>query len=194
MKQASKRLISFGIGIALIVAAFVIFFQLVQPAYQEAQGWKAKKIGQENLYNNQLSTQKQVNALLQAYQGSRAPQDLVNMALPQTKDEADLVNEISVLSARYSLAVQNISISNPGARTASGKPQAGAAGLVKPTGVINAQIRVAGNYGSLRSFLSALESNIRLTDITGLAVTPVGKPNQDFYTFDIGVAAYYQTP
>ena len=178
---------------ALIIGAFVVFFNLVQPAYQDAQTWKAKTMSQNNLYQNQKDVQKQVNALLQAYQGSSAPQDLVNQALPQVKDEADVVNELSVLASRYSVSVQNISISTPGARV-SGKPQTGAAGLVKPVGVMNIQARIAGSYGNLRSYLSSLESSIRIMDVTGLAVTPVGKPNQDFYTFDIGLAAYYQNP
>jgi hypothetical protein len=198
MKHATQRLLSLAIGIVLVIGALIFFFNLVQPAYGEAQALKAQKISQDNFFANQQDTLKQVQAVVAAYQGNANPQVLTNLALPPTKDEADLLNQVSVLSQKYQLAVQAITITTPGAkstRTQTGQPTtATAASLVKPIGVLNLQMRVSSSYANFRAFLTSLESNIRIMDVLGLVVTPVGKSNQDYYMFDLSVAAYYQNP
>ena len=65
--------------------------------------------------------------------------------------------------------------------------------LVKPVGVVNAQVRVTGPYASFKAFLANIETNIRVTDISSLVVTPIGQANQDFYGFDLTLATYYQS-
>ena len=196
MKHATQRLFSFAIGVVLIVAALIFFFNFVEPAYTAAQDLKAQKISQDNLYQNEQDTLKQVQAAVAAYQGNGNPQVLANLALPPDKDEANILNQISVLSQKYQLATQSVTITTPGAKTTktptrtSGTP----ASLTKPIGVLNVQLRVAGSYSNFRSFLTSLESNIRIMDVAGVVINPVGKSNQDYYTFDISVAAYYQNP
>lgn len=198
MKHATQRLISFAAAMILIVAALFIFFNLVEPAYQEAQILKAEKYSKDNFYANQQTIVKQVQATVAAYQGAGDPRARASLALPAVKDEADIVNQVNVLASRYQIAVQNISLSTPGAKSTQGKAQvtrgAATSTLVKPIGVLNLQIRAAGSYFNMKSFLQSLESNIRIMDIGSVAVTPVGKPNQDYYTFDIAVSSYYQNP
>ncbi len=194
MKHATQRLLSFAIGIVLIIGALIFFFNLVEPAYRDAQDLKAQKISQDNFFANQQNTLKQVQAVVAAYQGNGNPQTLANLALPPIKDDADVLNQISVLASKYQLAVQSVTVTTPGAKSARAQARPNAAALVKPVGVLNVQLRVAGSYANFKSFLSSLESNIRIMDVVGLVVTPVGKSNQDYYTFDISVSAYYQNP
>ncbi len=196
MKQASKRLFSFAVGVLMLFGALIIFFNLVQPAYQDAQALKAQKYSLDNFYQSEQATQKQVDAVVKAYSGSGSPQALADLALPPAKDEADVVNQLNILAAKYQLSIQNVSVSSPGAKTLSGRPVGNATttSLVKPIGVLNIQLRVTGSYSSFKLFLAGLESNIRIMDITGLAIAPVGKSNQDYYTYDVGIASYYQNP
>jgi hypothetical protein len=194
MKHATQRLFSFGIGIVLIVAALVLFFNFVQPAYSEAQALKAEKMSQDNFFLNQQNTLKQVQAAVAAYQGDGNPQTSANLALPSRKDEANVLNQVSVLSQNYQLAVQSITMTTPGAKATKAAKAGATASLTKPVGVMNMQLRAAGSYQNIKSFLSSLESNIRIMDVTGLVLTPVGKSNQDYYTLDVSVAAYYQNP
>lgn len=195
MKQATKRLASFAIGLIFVFGALIVFFNFVQPAYNAAQILKSEKLSRENLYATQQATQKQVDNIIKSYQGSSNPQALANLSFPPAKDEADVVEQINTLANTYKVAVQNITISSPGAKSLSTTGRGAATStLVKPIGVLNVQLRVASSYAGFRSFLSSLEYNIRIMDITSLAVSPVGKSNQDYYTFDIGLAAYYQNP
>jgi Tfp pilus assembly protein PilO len=197
MKHATQRLISFAIAVIVIVASLFIFFNLVEPAYGDAQTMKAEKFSKENFYANQQAIAKQVQATVSAYQGAGSPQALASLALPATKDEADLVNQVNVLAARYQIAVQNLTIATPGAKSVQGKQataKAATSTLVKPVGVLTLQIRAAGSYSAFKSFLQSLESNIRIMDIGSVNVSPVGKPNQDYYTFDISASSYYQNP
>lgn len=197
MKPASQRLISFAIAIVLIIAALVVFFDLVQPAYQSAQELKAEKISKQNFLDNQKATLSQVQDTIAAYQGSGNPQALASLALPAGKDESEIVHQIGVLASQYQLPIQSMTVSTPGAKSTQARSKnelSSSSSLVKPVGVLNIQIRLAGSYANFKSFLESLESNIRIMDIGGVAVTPVGKPNQDYYTYDLAVSSYYQNP
>lgn len=195
MKHSTARLISFTVAAIFLIATLVVFLRLVRPAYGEAQELKAQKLSRENFYKNQQTTLAEVKKIVAEYKGGGTPQAAVSLAFPQYKDEANVLNQIETMASRNNLAVQNITISTPGSRQTSAAKRPGATStLVKPIGVISVQLRIAGTYASMKSFISAIETNIRIMDITALSVTPVGRSNQDFYTFDINFDSYYQNP
>ena len=197
MKPSTKRLASFAAAFVMIIGSLVVFFDLVQPAYQQSQDLKGQILTKQNSLANQKSAALQIQNLLQQYHGEQSPQSAVSAALPLTNDQSELVHEIQALATANQLSVQSLAVSQPGAkpsvaagaRSVSASPSA----LVKPVGVLSAQIRVVGAYGAFKNFLANLETNIRLTDVQALVIAPVGKSNQDFYTFDLTASTYYQS-
>lgn len=197
MKPSTKRLLSFTLAILFLIGSLVVFFNLIQPAYRGSQAMKAEIYSKEVSLKNEKNAAQQVQSLLEQYRGNNNPRNAVSAALPPANNQAEVVHELQSLAALNQLAVQSLAVSQPGSKpvaTAASRAAAASstAALVKPVGVVTAQVRVAGPYASFKSFLAAVETNIRLTDIQALVVTPVGKPNQDFYTFDLTLSTYYQ--
>lgn len=194
MKHSTARLISFTVAAVFLIATVVVFLNLVRPAYEEAHELKGQKMSRENFYENQKTTLAAVKRIVEEYKGGGTPQAAVSLAFPQYKDEANVLNQLEAMAARNNLTIQNVSVSTPGARQSSARRGAASSTLVKPVGVISVQLRLAGTYPSMKSFISAIETNLRIMDITAMSVTPVGRSNQDFYTFDINFDTYYQNP
>ena len=48
MKQSSKRLVSVLFSFLFVVAAFVCFFDLVQPAYSSVEALRSQQLGEAN--------------------------------------------------------------------------------------------------------------------------------------------------
>jgi Tfp pilus assembly protein PilO len=195
MKHSTARLISFTAAMLFLVGAWIVFMNLVRPAYKEAQDLKAEKLSRENFYENQQTMLAQFQEIEKAYKGNGNPQTVVSLAFPQTKDEANLLNQLESMASRNNVAVQSITVSTPGARqTNSVRGATASSSLVRPIGVISVQARLTGTYASFKSFLSAAETNLRIIDITALSIAPVGKSSQDFYSFDVNFDSYYQNP
>lgn len=197
MKSSTRRLLSFVGAMLLLLGALLVFLNFLRPAYDRAQILKGEKISLENALANQEATIAQVRRIIEEYQGSQNPKDVVSLALPQTKNESELLRHIGVLAEKYGLSMQSVTVNTPGARTvarARGAATSTASGgsLVKPIGVLTVQMRLAGSYMAFKSFLSAIETNLRIMDAGGVAVQPLGRPNQDAYTFDLTVQSYYQ--
>jgi Tfp pilus assembly protein PilO len=187
MKPSTKRLASFTAAFVMIIGALVVFFNLIQPAYRESQETKGQILSKEIALKNEQNAATQVQNLIDQYRGDQSPQIAVSNALPPANDQSQVVYQLQALAGMNRLAVQSISASQPGAKPLS------KTSLVKPVGVISAQIRVAGSYANFKAFLTSIESNIRLTDVSSLVVSPIGQPNQDFYNFDLTLSTYYQS-
>ena len=199
MKTATKRLVSFTAAFLMVIATLAVFFNLIQPAYRESQDLKGRILSKEIALKNEQNAANQVKNLLEQYRGDQSPQIAVSNALPQENDQAQVVYQLQVLAAANRLSVQSIALSQPGSKplgqsASRAKSQSqDASVLVKPVGVVNAQVRVTGPYASFKAFLANIETNIRVTDISSLVVTPIGQANQDFYGFDLTLATYYQS-
>jgi Tfp pilus assembly protein PilO len=180
----------------MAIGALVVFFNLIQPAYRESQEIKGQILTKENALKNEQSAATQVQNLLDQYRGDQSPQIAVSSALPPENDQAQVVHQIQSLAGANRLGVQSVSVSQPAAKPlarTSGSAATQESSLVKPVGVISAQIRVTGSYANFKAFLASIETNIRVTDISSLVISPVGLPNQDFYNFDLILSTYYQS-
>jgi Tfp pilus assembly protein PilO len=171
----------------MVIGALVVFVSFIRPAYSDSQTLKAQIYSKRISLENEREAAAQVQNLLDQYRGEQSPQSVVSMALPPEDDQAEAIHQIQVLAAANQLGLQSVSVNRPGAKPLNQRS------LVKPVGVIGLQIRVAGSYANLKSFLQGLETNIRITDIQALVISPVGNADQDFYTFDLALAVYYQS-
>jgi hypothetical protein len=205
MKQSSKRLISIFGSLLLVVVALVVFFDVVQPEYGVIAQVKGQIAAENNLLQTESSTVGAAQKIIAAYKGQTGGQGTIDLAMPTTQDIAGGAAQIYGLAQNSGLAIQSLAISPPTVSQPSSPVAGGAsAATTKPVGTFSFQIAANGSYESLKNFLSGLETNIRIFDLKGLTVTPeqvtqgasggrnpVG--NQDFFTYNLTVATYYQT-
>jgi Tfp pilus assembly protein PilO len=197
MKHSTQRLLSLVLSAVFLVAALAVFMSFVRPSYKAAETIKSEKLSKENVLENQKKTVEQVQKIIQQYKGNTTLQTVASQALPPTKNESDAVYQLGRLAIKHQLGLQSVAVQNPGTRAtapaARGPRVATSTAILKPVGVLHVQARLTGTYASFRSFLSDIETNLRIMDVASISIAPVGRSNQDFYTFDITVAMYYQT-
>lgn len=202
MKSSTKQFASAILALFVLVAALILFFELVQPAYSDLSVLKGQLAGQKKMLDTENSTIGQVQKLITKYQNQVSAQEAVAMALPMGVNLSGAIAQIYGLAQANGIVIQNTGISVM-AQTAAATPTANVALnsgspnlLLRPTGTIALALTANGNYESLFNFLSGLESNLRLFDIKQVSIQggSAVKPGQDFFTYLITVNTYYQIP
>ncbi len=199
MKQSSKRFLSLVISAAFVVAALIVFFDLVQPIYGDLETLKGQQLSVEQNLANEKTVVSQIQGLLSQYESGGIPTSTLALALPSGPDVAGALAQVYGIAEASGIAIQSVNVSSPAARLQTAA--AAGAGL-KPMGSFSLQVAASGSYEALKNFLTELETNIRIFDVTSLAIQPVGGatgakgaiPTPDSFTYNIAVNTYYQLP
>lgn len=227
MKQDSKRLSSVLFAGFLLIAAILVYFELIVPAYTQLQADKGQDMSEKVLYNNEKQIVTQVQALLSSYQNQSAANQSVALALPVGQNTADAIAQVYGIATNAGLtiksmgiavqAVQATAVANSTVPTTGGQIANAAAGggsIVEPTGTVSLQVTGTGSYESFKTFLEGLETNIRIFDVTAVAIEPAldstiapivttkaqtvqtnaitETNNQDMFNYTLTVVTYYQ--
>jgi hypothetical protein len=206
MKQTTKRFLSMILGLVFLVASLIVYFEFIQPAYENAQTVKGELLSRQALLDSEKTVVKQVQNLISTYKGQGRVQEAVSAVFPTGDDLPGALAQIYGLAENSGLSVQSISISGvAAAQRASGSGSVGAqtsfgASLQKPVKTINFQAKLSGSYEDLKGFLAKLETNIRIFDVKNLGVQPLllsgqGKATSSvLYGYDLTATTYYQEP
>lgn len=184
------------IALAFVIGSFIIFFQLIRPAYEEAQVVRSEVISREIFVNDQQEAITQVEQLIQSYQSEVGVQNSVSQALPQEPDFAGALYQLNGIAMGNGLTLQSFTVSAPALSTT--RPVAtstalDSAALVLPIGSVTFQMKFSATYENIKAFLGNIENNVRLFDVQSVGVQPVGVGGQNLYTVDLAVMTYYQT-
>jgi Tfp pilus assembly protein PilO len=199
MKQSTKRLLSSALALIFIVAAFIIFFSLIKPAYENTQRLRGEETSRKLFVNEQQKIIEKIKKLISDYQGEKKIQEVASLVLPPNPEVAGALAQLNSLAKTNNLTLQGFSITIPSLQNitsnlSSSKEQSEIAAIIsKPVGLLNIQTRFSGSYEDFKTFLKQLETNIRILDISNLQMGQAGKPNQDLYGYDITVVTYYQS-
>lgn len=193
MRASTKRFISLLLSLLLAGLAVVAYVSFLNPVFDEVTALRGKISAESELLANQNAAVQKFKNLLDLYKDQyQALDKTLSSALPTKEDVPAVVNQIQALSRVSSLALQSVTFKYVALKP-SGKP--GAFTLVKPIGTLSITLQLAGSYENLKSFLRALETNIRVMDVSSLKIDSVRKgeavvPNLFLYTME--VATYYQ--
>ncbi|HUZ93046.1 MAG TPA: hypothetical protein VNG29_03575 [Candidatus Paceibacterota bacterium] len=213
MKQSTKRFASLLIGLLFLFAALIVYFELIAPAYQNAQSAKAQYLSQQSFLTSEEATIKKVQDLIANYQSQSQVQDAVSSALPLSPDIPGAITQITGVARQSALAVQTISVQAQGIQNVQSVAAAPAPGstvntaaanfagsLEKPIGTILLSVKMSGQYENIKQFISLLATNIRLFDPESVDIEPIAAAQgvgsstviQQNYNFTVNVATYYQ--
>jgi len=195
MQQTTKRFASMIIVLVFIVGAFVVFFEFIRPAYDDAQQVRSEVISREQFVTDQQEAIQQVQQLIASYQSQATVQDSVTKALPNAPDFAGALYQLNGIASGSGVGLQSLTVSAPTLSTS--KPTPGVSSdptaLVRPIGALTFQVKYAGRYEDVKTFLQNIENNVRLFDVQSINVQPAGtKGVTDFFTVDMSVVTYYQ--
>ena len=206
MKQETKRLYSLIIAAVIVIAAIVVYFEFIVPAYTNLETVKGQEESETTLYANETQIVKQGNQLLVTYQSDASSSQSIAVALPVGEDLSGALAQIYGIATNANVVIQNVGISAQavaaqGVGTGGQIANAAAAGsVIKPTGTVSFQIAGYGSYESFKSFLLGLETNIRIFNVTTISLQPAAAApatktqaaNPDVFNYTITVVTYYQ--
>ena len=204
MKQSSKRLISVLIALLFVVAAFIFFFDFVQPAYNDMKMLRSKQLGEENYITNQAILVKQVQTILTTYRNEAQGAANVDLAMPSGEDIAGALAQIQGIAVNNGITIGSIAVTPPAIQVQAKLAGAVASSstLMKPLGSFTFKLAASGSYENFKNFLSEIETNIRIFDVETVSLQPAAvtasaalraASSSDMFNYMITVATYYQT-
>ena len=113
MKQSSKRLVSVLFSFLFVVAAFVCFFDLVQPAYNDVETLRSKQLGEESYLASEMTLVKQAQTAISAYESESQGASSVGLAMPSGEDVAGALAQIQGIAANNDITIGNIAVTPP---------------------------------------------------------------------------------
>ena len=181
------------LGLVLIVAALMMYFQFISPAYDASQKVKSEQLGHSILLREEQAAIKKVQDLISVYQTQGEVQEALSLALPADEDVAGALAQVYGIAKNTGLQFQSASISLRG--TQAGSSGAARFSLQKPIGAISIVLQLSGSYEGFKEFLGLLENNLRIFDVGNITVSPGsaggGRP-PGLYGFNLSVTTYYQ--
>ncbi len=192
-------------ALVFIVAAFIFFFDLVQPTYGDMQALRSKQLGEADYLTNQTALIKQVQTVLNTYQNESQGAANVGLAMPSGEDIAGALAQIQGIASNNNIAIESIAVTPPAVQvrvTTAPAATSSSVGPLKPLGNFTFRIAASGSYESFKNLLSEIETNIRIFDVKAISLQPspsAAAPgakstlSRDAFSYTITVATYYQT-
>ena len=176
--------------LSLIVALGLVLWFLVWPAYQSALLARADSATWQKKLSDAKDAKQKLDELQQKYQTYQEQEDRILTAIPNGEDVPGLLVQLEALASQNGLVLNSLNFIYPntqsGARAAAaadstgGNAEAavasGASGSSLPTGVslLSVVLNLNGNYAALKNFLTAIENNLRLTDVYAISFEEAG--------------------
>ncbi len=191
-------------ALTLIAAAFIVFFNLTQPAYQDIQSIKGQAISREEFITGKREAIRQVQKLIQSFSDDLELQDAeaaVSISLPIEPKIPDALIQLSGLADLNNLTLRSATISEVAPRvqvqrTSSGEGETNptTSSFIRPLSKVIFSLDLLGTYDDLKGFLRNLETNVRIFDVEQISLNPQIRTgqSQNLYQFNLKIAAHYQ--
>ena len=175
------------LSLILIVASLGAFFGYINPTYTHIEDLTAEN----NQYNQALDNSKALlserdNLLTKLKSFTQDDLNRLQTLLPDAIDGVRLIIELDSIASNYGLKIRNFSTGATN-QTASNQAVLGAGN--SPYGTYTLTFTTTASYQTFIAFLSALEHNLRLMDVTG--VTFSAPSTNSAYDFTITINTYW---
>lgn len=185
IKPSTQRLAIILGSFLLMVGTVYVLASYVYPTFLEIQILRAERQVRIDLKRTQDDAEKKIGDLARQYASLATTQEAFSIMLPIGPNSPMLLNQLQGLARNNSLRVSNIAFQyqpvKPGGNT-----------LVRAMGVLRATVALNGRYEDLRNFISHLETNVRIIDLSSLQISGGSIPRKDTFDYTLIADAYYQ--
>lgn len=155
----------------LIGVSVTVFSVVISPRYKEVQKFKNEVAN----YNSRLTTAEALKSsreeLIAKYNSiSKADLDNIKVLLPDSVDNIRLIIQLDALATKNGLSSLR-SVQYETAKADKPEVQQANAAAQKPYGEFKLSFNTTGPYKNFLAFISDLEQNLRLVDITEVKFT-----------------------
>ena len=190
MNYTTKRNISLIIVVILIGISLGVFFGIDWPAFKKI-GELNGKISQEKAqYKDQYEAVQIAKSIINQYKSLAGVSQTISLSIPREAEVQNVLSQINKISIQAGLTTQSINFENITI------PQSKKETLVKNNQITRVDTSLLGSYESFKTWLSAIESNIRLMDVQSVSFSGIasseGTKNQGIFNFKVSLNVYYQ--
>lgn len=192
--------------VILIGIAITFFFMFTNPIYNDIQTLNLSADSYNGVLDNSKVLENQRDALTAKYNAINPDNlDKLQKFLPENVDNVRLILEIGQIALPYGMVLKDVkynvtessSTATPSTTVVGGG--ATAAAVPKDYGVFDLEFSTSGTYDNFINFTKALESNLRLVDISSIIFSSdtgsVGsnpKTNSpEVYSYSFKIRTYY---
>jgi len=190
MKYTTKRNISLVIVLILVGAALGVFFGMDWPAFKKI-GELNGKISQEKAqYEDQYEAVQIAKSIINQYKSLSGVNQTISLSVPREAEIQNILAQINNISLQAGLTTQSVNFEN----VIVTQPKKDV--LVKNNQITRIDFSLMGTYESFKTWLLAIEGNIRLMDVEAISFSGIsgveGTKNQGIFSFKVSLNVYYQ--
>lgn len=182
--MANRRMLSLLIAVILLLVSLYLFSSFVKPAFVEVRELREQTASAKNYLASQQEAQAAIEKLYADSQNAASIEGLLAASLPSGAQVPEAVHQAQALARLSGLEVRSVAV------TVKPPTDGGKTTFTKKVGEMQISLRAAGAYDGLKRFLSLVESNITVMDVTGVKVATGQGGGVAVYDFII--TTYYQ--
>ena len=184
MNPALRRLIGVMTSLVFFLASIAVFSFFIVPASRELQDIRGERSALAELLERETSKIEAVSALFEQYGGVSDLQKTLGMALPTEEEIPDIINQLQGTAKVAGVSMNSLNINLPAIKAGSKED------VIKSFGVVQITFAIEGKYDQIKSYLDAIETNVRVMDVQKFGVQ--GGTEKETLDYNIVVNAYYQ--
>jgi len=195
MKYTAKRNLSLSLSVIFLVLALIVFFVWDWPSFK-AVGELNKKINQEQTqYNNQYQAVQIAKSIIDQYKSLINVSQTVSLSIPRDPEIQNLLAQVDNITTQSGLTLDNINFETAATVVLSAKQAKQSTSIVQSYRTMTLTLGLSGNYDSLKTWLNAIETNIRVMDVVKISfagLSTEASKNIGIFNFKVTLNVYYQ--
>lgn len=198
MKEITKRNFSLILIIVFFVISSIVFFNYTWPSLLKVLDLNdSLKIVKEE-YARQSKSLQIAKDIINQYKNLSNVNQMISLSLPKTDEFFNVLAQLDKISSESGMLIQNITVKPPiqsATSTASSGGGSPKESLITSIQSVNVDLSMVGTYESFKTWLNAIETNIRLMDVNSINFTGVvvsEKTTTNIFNFRVNLNFYYQ--
>lgn len=193
MKSSTKRILSIMLAGLFFIAALVVYGNFIKPKMAEVNKKRAIVFSKENFLKNQQASVAQIQSLIGQMQNTEKVKTSIALAMPGGTDVTQALNQLNAIARDNQVEFLSFSI---GQGSIQSKPSSEL--LVRRVVELDVKISVLGSYENVKGFLEGVETNVRVSNVKKVSLTPLIKTGvgsaggSGIYSMNIDFKIYYQ--
>jgi len=186
MRASTKRILTIGFACLFLLAALLVYGNLVRPALDEVDVLRSEIYSKQNLFNDQREAINQAKDLINKFKSVARLQETLSLAMPGSENTTQAFNQMQAIAAMGNVTIQSLKATILPLTESREK-------IAQKLGTVQFNIKILGAYDSMKQFVRSLETNVRVANIEAFILIPAATPERpDSYTVDLTVDMFYQ--
>jgi len=186
MRVSSKRILSIGVSLVLLIGSIVVYSTFITGELQTVNEKQASANAALQSFTTQEQAVTKVEALIQKFANLKN-QDTLSLAMPNGENTVDALREIQTVAAQSNIVITALDFKSSVPRGTTDQP------FIKKLGTLEVALTLSGTYEGVKRFLGLLEGGVRIANVKSFKFDSSLIPGSPVGTFNIVVDMFYQS-